>query len=271
MKKPTSSRAPMVFGYCRVSTPKQRLQRQRDNIQHLYPDAEIVTDEWTGTTLDRPGWNELKKGLIPGDVIIFDEVSRMARDAEHGVALYKELYDAGIELKFIKQPHVDTAVYRRAQARRIDAFDNVTVESKAVENYVKGQGELLNGLLLNLAWEQIELAFKAAEQEAEFLRRRTTEGVHKALERYEHEEAEGLPHEKNKPGQSTRATWTSKKSVKAKEIIAKHNRDFGGPLNDVDTMTLIAGTKEIGTISRNSYYKWKKELMEAQTTTEPST
>lgn len=244
----------MIYGYARVSTPKQKLARQVDNIKRLYPEAEIITDEWTGTVIDRPGWKSLEKKLAPGDTVIFDEVSRMARDAEQGVKTYKKLYDAGIELKFLKQPHVDSAVYRRAQTRRIDAFDNVTLESKAFETYVKGQGELLNGLLLNLAWEQIELAFKAAEQEAEFLRRRTKEGVHKALERYEREEAEGRPHEKNKPGNGNRPTWTGKKSVDGKKKILAWSRDFNGSMTDAEVMKAIP-------LARNTFYKYKRELM----------
>jgi len=254
-KKPTE-RAPMVFGYARVSTPKQRLQRQVDNIRRLYPDAEIVTDEYTGTTTDRPGWNGLYKRLIAGDVVVFDEVSRMARNAEQGVQLYKRLYDAGIDIEFIKEPHINTTVYRRAQHRRIDVFDSVNVDSKAVEAYIKGQGELLNGLLLALAWEQIELAFMAAQREIDYLHQRTAEGVRKAIERYEQEEAEGLPHEKNKPGNGNRPTYTSKKSIAVKAKIREWSRDFNGSMTDKQIMDALNPP-----VARNSFYKWKKELL----------
>ena len=48
---------------------------------------------------------------------------------------------------------------------------------------------------------------------------------------------------------------TTKKSVKAKEIIKKHSKDFDGSLEDSDVITLAG-------ISRNSYYKYKKEIRE---------
>lgn len=262
-KKPVERTEPMVFGYARVSTPKQRLQRQIDNIKRLYPDAEIYTEEFTGTTTNRPVWTELIDKLIPGDIIIIDEVSRLARNADEGVKDYKRLFDMGVDIEFIKEPHVSTRVFRRAQHRRIDVFDSVNVDNKAVEAYVKGQGELLNGLLLALAWEQIELAFMAAQREIEYLHQRTKEGVRKAIERYEREEREGLPHEKNKPGTGKRETYTSKKSVTVKDIILKENKTFGGTRNDADTMIYIDGILHTPSrISRNTFYKYKRQLLD---------
>lgn len=46
---------------------------------------------------------------------------------------------------------------------------------------------------------------------------------------------------------------TTKKSVKAKEIIQKHNKDFNGSLSDEECWTLAG-------ISRNSFYKYKSEI-----------
>ena len=49
----------MIYGYCRVSRRTQNIERQIRNIKAKYPDAVIVTDEYTGTRLDRPGWTRL--------------------------------------------------------------------------------------------------------------------------------------------------------------------------------------------------------------------
>ena len=54
-------------------------------------------------------------------------------------------------------------------------------------------------------------------------------------------------------GQVKGTKLTTKKSIEAKEIILKHSKDFNGTLSDVDVMKLCG-------ISRNSYYKYKKEL-----------
>ena len=73
-----------VYGYCRVSTPRQSIDRQIQNIRAVYPEALIVTDEYTGTTLLRPGWIKLYKKLASGDTVVFDQASRMSRDADEG-------------------------------------------------------------------------------------------------------------------------------------------------------------------------------------------
>ena len=80
-----------VYAYCRVSTKRQDLQRQIDNICKIYPDAVIYSDKFTGSTLDRPNWNKLYKLLKAGDTIVFDSVSRMSRSASEGAELYTEL------------------------------------------------------------------------------------------------------------------------------------------------------------------------------------
>ena len=56
-------------------------------------------------------------------------------------------------------------------------------------------------------------------------------------------------------GQRAGIKLTTKKSIKAKEDIIKYSKDFKGSLADVDVMKLIG-------ISRNSFYKYKKELKE---------
>lgn len=64
--------------------------------------------------MDRPKWKKLLKLLKPGDIIIFDSVSRMARDAEEGFEEYQKLYAMGVELIFLQEPHINTEVYRNA-------------------------------------------------------------------------------------------------------------------------------------------------------------
>jgi hypothetical protein len=49
------------------------------------------------------------------------------------------------------------------------------------------------------------------------------------------------------------ATLTTKKSINCKTIIQKHSKDFGGSLEDPDVIKICG-------CSRNSYYKYKREL-----------
>ena len=86
----------MIYGYVRVSTVKQKVERQIANIKKEYPAAVIIDEAYTGTSMSRPKWNKLIKALKPGDTIVFDEVSRMARTAQEGFETYLELYNKGL-------------------------------------------------------------------------------------------------------------------------------------------------------------------------------
>ena len=224
----------MIYGYCRVSTPKQKIDRQVENILREYPDAILVKEAYSGRQLDRPEWNKLLRRLRKGDTIVFDEVSRMSRNADDGVVVYQDLFEAGIELRFLKEPHINTETYR-------NALNNmVSMTGTEVDFILEG----INKYLMALAREQVRLAFAQAEKEVEFLRCRTVEGLRQA-------KANGV-----QLGNPLGSTFETKKSRVAKEIITKHAKVFGGSLDDPDVIKLCG-------CSRNSYYKYKRELVRA--------
>ena len=91
-----------IYGYCRISTPQQNIERQVRNILAAYPTAHIIREVYTGTTYQ--GRKELDKLLHivqPGDTIVFDSVSRMSRNSDEGCQLYSELYARNINLYFL--------------------------------------------------------------------------------------------------------------------------------------------------------------------------
>ena len=222
-----------IYGYCRISTQKQSIERQKRNILNQYPTAALYGDAWTGTTTDRPSWNKLLKRIQPGDLIVFDSVSRMSRSAAEGVELYEKLFQQGVELVFLKEPHINTEVYRKA------IRETVPLTETDVDLILKG----VNAYLIRLAKRQVEISFEQAEKEVQDLHQRTKEGIETAR-------LNG-----KQIGQRQGAKLTTKKSIAAKEIIQKHSKAFDGTLNDIDCRKLAG-------ISRNSYYKYKKELAE---------
>ena len=64
---------------------------------------------------------EMKK-VQRGDTIVFDEVSRMSRNSEDGFQIYEELYKRGIDLIFLKEPHINTSVYRSALDKALHIY-----------------------------------------------------------------------------------------------------------------------------------------------------
>ena len=104
----------MEYGYCRISKPKQSIDRQIRNIKAAYPNAVIVQEVFTRTRMDRKEWPKLMKRVSAGDTIIFDSVSRMSGNAVDGFATYEELYNKGVNLVFLKEPHINTDTYKKA-------------------------------------------------------------------------------------------------------------------------------------------------------------
>ena len=98
----------MIYGYCRISTKQQNIERQIRNILAEYPKAKLYKEAYTGTKLERPEFEKLLKRLKAGDTVVFDSVSRMSRNAEDGWTLYESLYNKGINLVFLKEHHIDT-------------------------------------------------------------------------------------------------------------------------------------------------------------------
>lgn len=221
----------MRYGYCRISTRKQNIERQIRNIKTAYPDALILTEEYTGTKSNRPEWVKLVKRIQDGDTIIFDSVSRMSRNAEEGFQMYEKLYSDGITLVFLKEPQINTETYKNAMKGSIEMTGTIA-------DYIL---EGVNKYLLALAKEQIRLAFEQSEKEVEDLHMRTKEGIETA--RLNGKQI-GLP-------KGTKLT--TKKSIEAKKVIQMHSRTFGGTLTDTECQKLCG-------ISRNSYYKYKTEL-----------
>ena len=220
-----------IYGYARISSSKQNIERQVRNIEREYPGAVIIREAYTGTKIDRKEWNKLFSMARADDTIVFDSVSRMSRNADDGFAVYEELYTRGVSLVFLKEPHISTDTYKRGLER------TVPMTGTSVDYILSG----INRYLLELAREQIRLAFEQAEKEVEDLHQRTREGIETAR-------LNG-----KQIGQRPGARLITKKSVEAKKIISRHSKDFGGSLSDMEVMKLTG-------LARNTFYKYKREL-----------
>jgi len=223
-----------IYGYARVSTPKQNIERQIRNIWRAAPEAEIFQDKYTGMVrAGRKDWLRLMNKVKPGDSIYFDAVARMSRNAEEGFADYEKLYNMGVHLYFIKDPHINTSVYRQALEQKISMTGTLTdIILEAVNRYI-----------MEVAKQQIRVAFEASEGEVVRLRQRTSEGMQTAKL---HGKQIG-----QKPGRKL----TTQKSKEKKADIVRLSRDFDGQFSDPDCIRYLK-------IAANTYYKYKRELRE---------
>lgn len=222
----------MIYGYTRISTQKQNILRQVRNILTIYPDARIIQEIYTGTKFQgRKELDKLLRKLKASDTVVFDSVSRMSRDAEEGFKLYVQLFNSGINLVFLKEPHINTDTYKKAMRTQI------ALTGDKVDLILQG----VNEYLMELAKEQIRLAFDQAEKEVKDLQQRTKEGIETARQ------------SSKQIGQIPGTTLVTKKSLAAKELILKHNKAFGGNLTNEETWTLAG-------ITKTTFYKYKKQL-----------
>lgn len=60
-----------TYGYARISTAKQSIERQIRNIKQAYPAAVILQEAYTGMKLDRKEWGRLVSKIKAGDTIVF--------------------------------------------------------------------------------------------------------------------------------------------------------------------------------------------------------
>ena len=224
-----------IYGYVRVSTKQQSIDRQIRNIRQAYPDAIIVQESYIGTTMNRPKWNMLYCRLAPTDVVVFDSVSRMARTAEEGFKVYEELYYKNVDLIFLKEKAINTTTYKKAKEQAIPLTGtSVDIILEAINKY-----------LLELAKEQIKLAFESSEAEVMSLRQRTREGLLTAKlsgKQLGHTKGVLLEHRNHK---------------RCLDLIKKHSKTFGGSLTDVEVMKMCG-------ICKKTYYRYKKELLVGQ-------
>ena len=147
-----------IYGYCRVSTQTQSIDRQIRNIKQIYPEAIIIQEAYTGTKIEgRKQFQRLLKAVKDGDTIIFDSVSRMSRNADDGIRLYFELYNKNINLVFLKEHYIDTDIYRQNTQQKIQLTGTEEdILFSAINHY-----------FIKLAEKQIKIAFEQAQKEVD--------------------------------------------------------------------------------------------------------
>lgn len=236
-----------IIGYARVSTPTQKLSRQIDNLKKVYPDIVIIQETYSGKTQNRPKWQKLLRQCRAGNVskLVFDEVSRFSRNAEEAIKEYKELYELGIELEFIKEPHINSEVYRQASQRQINVDTSAMDADTAhlLNTVIEG----LNDYLLAVAEKQIRLAFERAQAERELLSKRTSEGLKQA-------KLMG-----SKVGRQKGEKLETRKKKKAVKIIRQHYKLLGGELTATQCFLLCQVTK-------STFYRYINEMREEDKT-----
>lgn len=134
-----------IFGYARVSTKEQHLDRQiKALLDYGIDERDIVTDKASGADLDRPGYQALKNSMLrDGDTLVVKSLDRLSRNKDHITQ----------ELRYLKEHHI--------QVRVIDLPTTMIQLPTGKE----GVFEMINNIL-------IEVLSSIAEQEQLSIRQR---------------------------------------------------------------------------------------------------
>lgn len=234
-----------IYGYCRISTSKQNIERQVRNILSVHPDAIIIREIFTGTKFqDRKELDKILRMVTAKDTITFDSVSRMSRNEEEGCSEYEKLFKRGITLEFLKEPHINTEVYKQTLNHQIN-FSSISTGHDATDKFMSTVVNALNNYMIDLAKEQVRIAFRQAQKEVDDLHQRTKEGIITA-------KLNG-----KQIGQKRGCKLNIKKKAPIQKEMLEKSFSFGGTYSDKDLIKVLG-------ISRNTYYKYKKELYNQQ-------
>ena len=96
-----------TFGYARVSTDAQNLDRQLDALNNYGVDK-IYNEKMTGTKRDRPELEKMLDRMTEGDTVVIESLSRLGRSTKDLIELVELFEERGVHLVSLKES-IDTS------------------------------------------------------------------------------------------------------------------------------------------------------------------
>ena len=143
-----------VYGYARVSSKEQNLDRQIQALEAYGIDSrDIVKEKASGKNFDRPLYKNLKENMLrQGDTLVVKELDRLGRNMEAIKLEWQQLVDMGINIIVIDTPILNT----------------------------KNKGDLEKTLISNVVFELLSYL---SEKERLKIRQRQQEGINMLKEK----------------------------------------------------------------------------------------
>ena len=96
-----------IFGYARVSTEQQNLNRQLDALKKYGCDV-IYNEKMTGTKRNRPELAKMLDRMTEGDTVVIESLSRLGRSTKDLIELTELFEEKGVHLVSLKE-QIDTS------------------------------------------------------------------------------------------------------------------------------------------------------------------
>lgn len=123
----------MIFGYARVSSKDQNLDRQLKELNDFGCER-IYQEKQSGKDFARPVYKEMRSKMRFGDVLVVHDLSRFGRNKEEIRNEWKKLIDEEIDIVVLNMPILDTRKYKE----------------------LEGMGQLVSDLVLTLLSWMVE-------------------------------------------------------------------------------------------------------------------
>ena len=102
--------ASTMYGYARVSSREQNLDRQLDALRSFgVEDGAVYADKASGKDFERPAWHRLMGALRPGDVLAVKSIDRLGRDYAEILDVWRDVTKVrGVFVVVLDMPVLDT-------------------------------------------------------------------------------------------------------------------------------------------------------------------
>lgn len=103
---------PTVYGYARVSTHGQNLDRQLTALAKAkVPKTNIFADTASGRNFDRPAWQDLVARIKKNDVLVVKSIDRLGRNYNDILEQWRMLTkEKGVDIVVVDIPLLDTRI-----------------------------------------------------------------------------------------------------------------------------------------------------------------
>ena len=163
----------MIWGYARVSTSKQaKFGNSLEEQIKLLKDAgaeEIVTDDYTGTKIQRPNFAKLISTLTSGDKLIVTKLDRFARNAIDGSKVVRDLVDRGVTVHILNMGLADNTPTGKLLVTIMLSFaeferDMIVERTQSGKAIARSNGQRVDGRPKKFNADKISLAMKLLDE-----------------------------------------------------------------------------------------------------------
>lgn len=158
----------MKFGYARVSTTDQNLNRQIDQLKEAGCEK-IFQEKITGTKSNRPELERLFDQLREGDTIIITDLTRLSRSTKDLFKLVESIENKKANIKSLKEAWLDTTTpqgkFMFTVFSGVSQFERDLISERTKEGLQSARARGRKGGRPKKSQEKINLAIKMYESQ----------------------------------------------------------------------------------------------------------